>query len=122
MLYRVTPFCLSQNIVMADAMATLAREERHTVQALDDYEERQTIEFGADDADAACERAWTTFQNIDETHQCPDGGRSLMVGDMVRVQCGGTITWWICCSFGWTQTVEPGAEAQRIENPLRSEG
>lgn len=93
MLYRVTPFCLSQNIVMADAMATLAREERHTVQALDDYEERQTIEFGADDADAACERAWTTFQNIDETHQCPDGGRSLMVGDMVRVQCGGTITW-----------------------------
>ena len=115
MQYEVTPFCLSQAIITADSMATLAREERHTVQALKNYDERQTIVAEADDAHAACESAWKAFQNIDEEWMTPDGGRSLMVGDMVRVQCGGTFTWWICCSFGWTQTVEPGTESQRIE-------
>tara|TARA_B100000929_G_scaffold66801_1_gene50923 strand:+ start:1249 stop:1599 length:351 start_codon:yes stop_codon:yes gene_type:complete len=115
MKYRVTPFCLSQSIAMSDPMATFSHEDRHTVQALSDYEERPALEFGADDADAACERTWATYQNIDESRQCPDGGRSLMVGDMVRVECAGTVTWWICCSVGWARTVEPTSEAQRIE-------
>lgn len=115
MQYQITPFCLSQAIIMADSMATLAREDRHTVRALNNYDERQTIVAEADDAHAACECAWKAFQNIDEDWKTPDGGRSLMVGDMVRVQLGDTTTWWICCSFGWTETVAPTDEAQKIE-------
>lgn len=115
MQYRVTPFCLSQAIAMSDPMATLARENRHTVQAISNYDERPAIEVDVEDAHAACECAWATYQNIDETRQCPDRGRSLMVGDMVRVEGAGEVTWWICCSIGWTQTVEPSNEAQPIE-------
>ena len=74
-----------------------------------------TIEADVEDAHAACERAWGAYQNIDEDQQCPDGGRSLMVGDMARVECGSTVSWWICCSIGWTETVAPGNDPQRIE-------
>ena len=114
MKYRVTPFCLSSATLMADSMASLARDERHTVQPLSGYNERPAIEADVEDAHAACERAWTTYQNLDDDHQCPDGGRSLMVGDMARVECGEDVTWWICCSIGWTETVAPTDEAQRI--------
>ena len=114
MKYRVTPFCLGRSILMTDAMASLAREDRHTVQALRSYDERPTIEADVEDAHAACERAWGAYQNIDEDQQCPDGGRSLMVGDMARVECGSTVSWWICCSIGWTKTVAPTDEVQSI--------
>jgi len=114
MKYRVTPFCLTSVTLIADSMASIAREERHTVQPLSGYDERPAIEVDVEDAHAACERAWTTYQNLDYDHQCPDGGRSLMVGDMARVECGEDVTWWICCSIGWTETVVPTDEVQRI--------
>ena len=115
MKYQVTPLCLTDAILMADPMAMLARGGRHTVQAISSYEERPAIEADVEDAHAACERAWGAYQNLDEDQQCPDGGRSLMVGDMTRVEAGEDTTWWICCSVGWEQTVAPSEEAQRIE-------
>ena len=115
MKYRVTPFCLSHATLMADPMASLARDDRHTVQAIGGYDERPAIDTDAEDAHAACAHAWGAYQNLDEDHRCPDGGRSLMVGDMVRVECSDETTWWICCSFGWTETVAPADESRRIE-------
>jgi hypothetical protein len=114
MKYRVTPFCLGRAILAIDAMASLAREGRHTVQALSAYDERPTIEVEAVDIHAACEAAWATYQNVDEDRKCPDGGRSLMVGDMARVEADSVTHWMICCSIGWTETVVPSDEVQRI--------
>lgn len=115
MKYNVTPLCLTREITSADPMATFATDEKHTVQAITSYEERQTIEADVSDAHDACEQAWKVFQNIDENWKTPDGGRSLMVGDMVRLESEEGREWWICCSMGWAQTVEPGSQAQRIE-------
>ena len=114
MQFKITPFCLTHKSIMADPMATFASESRHMIQPLSGYEERQTIVVDAEDAHAACEMAWQTFQNIDENWQTPDRGRSLMVGDMVRLENEKATTWWICCSFGWTQTLEPGENIKRI--------
>lgn len=121
MKYHVTPYCMTRAILTSDPMAMLARENRHTVHPLSSYEKRQMIEVDAADEHAACECAWSTFQNLDDDHLCPDGGRSLMVGDMVEVVCvdeqrGGHFSWWICCSFGWTETIAPRDEKQEISS------
>lgn len=50
-----------------------------------DYEERQTIEVEAETVDYVLDIVWETFQNIEPPRMCPDGGRSLMVGDIIRV-------------------------------------
>lgn len=108
MTFKVTPFCMNDKLLRRDPLAMMARETKHTVHVLADYDERQTIDADVTDAHAACEIAWQTFQNVDENWQTPDGGRSLMVGDMVRVTDGaGNATWWICCSLGWTETLAP---------------
>lgn len=113
--FTVTPFCMSRKLLERDPMAMMAKEERHTVHVVSDYDERQTIEADVADAHAACEKAWTVFQNVDEDWRTPDGGRSLMVGDMARVtDASGAKTWWICCSFGWAETVAPNEDAMQI--------
>lgn len=50
-----------------------------------DYNERQSIEVEDGGRNGPLEEVWRTFQNIDENNLCPDGGRSLMVGDLVRM-------------------------------------
>ena len=115
MAFKVTPFCMTEALLRRDPMAMLAREERHTVHVVADYDERPTIDSGAADAHGACEHAWATFQNIDENWQTPDGGRSLMVGDMARVTDeDGNTTWWICCSMGWAETMAPNEDAMLV--------
>ncbi len=51
--------------------------------AADDYVERQTLDVDADNPECAAEKVWTVFQNIDGDRRCPDGGRSMAVGDLV---------------------------------------
>lgn len=50
-----------------------------------DYEERQTIEVEAPSVQHVLNEVWRTFQNVDDNWLCPDNGRSLMVGDVIRV-------------------------------------
>jgi hypothetical protein len=50
-----------------------------------DYVERQTIAVEAETLTDVLNKTWDTFQNVEHPHVCPDGGRSLMVGDIIRV-------------------------------------
>lgn len=118
MTYTVTPHTLGRDVLTRDPMATLARGNRHIVQPLGDYDRRETINADVNDAHDACEEAWMRYQNIDEARQTPDRKRSLMTGDMVEViSPDGDTTWWICCSIGWTRTVEPGDVRVEVEAP-----
>lgn len=114
---RATPFCMDMASPRYDLDASFAHEHRHTIMPLDLYKERQTIEVDADDEHDACEALWTRFQNLDEDRLTPDGGRSLMTGDMARIENDGRVTWWICCSIGWTETRAPGDATQRVGRP-----
>lgn len=115
MKYHVTPYCMTRSTLTSDPMAMLARDNRHTVHPLSGYEKRQTIEVNVADEYAASECAWSTFQNLDEDYMCPDGGRSLMVGDMVQVVDENEVeTWLICCSFGWEKTFAPNDRRQEV--------
>lgn len=117
MKYTVTPHALTRDVLTRDPMATLARGSRHIVQQLGDYDVRPAIEAEVDTAHDACERAWVAYQNIDDDRQTPDRKRSLMTGDMVKVEDdGGSASWWICCSFGWTETVPPGDVRVEVES------
>jgi hypothetical protein len=73
-----------------------------------DYVERQTVEVDAIDVPDALCKVWEIFQNIEAPRLCPDGGRSLMVGDIIRV----------------TNTYGENAELHRIDgvgfSPVRS--
>lgn len=51
----------------------------------DDYVERKTITVVARSAGEVRVIVFRTFQNIDDDHLTPDGERSLMVGDLIRV-------------------------------------
>lgn len=115
MIVTVTPFTLNETSLYGDPMATLARGGRHIVQAVSGYDERESFTVDVAEQHDACEEAWKRYQNIDESRRTPDGGRSLMTGDMMRVvDEAQTATWWICCSIGWEQTREPGAERVEI--------
>lgn len=50
-----------------------------------DYTERQTVAVDAEAVDEVLNIVWERFQNIEAPRMCPDGGRSLMVGDIIRV-------------------------------------
>ena len=118
MTFTVTPHALNRDVLTRDPMATLARGSRHIVQRLQDYDVRPAIEADVTSVHDACERAWVIYQNIDEDRQTPDRKRSLMTGDMVKVEDGdGAATWWICCSFGWSETVAPGDVRVEVESP-----
>lgn len=109
MQYTVIPHALSHAIIRKDAMAVFACERAHVVQAKGDYDLRLTIQVEAEDEHDACGKAWTVYQNIDDDRMTPDGGRSLMRGDMLLVIDEDEVaSWWIACSVGWTETEAPG--------------
>ena len=88
-----------------------------------DYVERQTIEVEAQSLRFAAEETWKVFQNIDENRLCPDGGRSLMVGDIIRLRnCDDeTETLMRVASFGFEEirslkTIFPRA-VEAMQNP-----
>lgn len=112
--YEATPFCLSKTTVLTETMAMFARETKHNVYPINSYDERQTINITSQDEDFACEIVWNEYQNL-ENKTTPDNGRSLMVGDMVRlVDENDSETWWICCMSGWAQTYAPNAVLQSV--------
>lgn len=40
-----------------------------------------------------------------------------MMGDLARVETEtGEASWWICATFGWIETREPGTETVRFNN------
>ena len=51
----------------------------------------------------ACEHLFAIFQNIDERHLTPDGGRSLWVGDIARIKDDNGIRYFQCMNFGWNE-------------------
>ena len=51
-----------------------------------DYDERLAETHVGTDALEVCERVWERFQNLSEDHACPDGDRSMMVGDLIRLE------------------------------------
>lgn len=115
MKYKITPFALSSDILGKDPMVSFARQEKHVVEAIGNYEERQLLEVEAENPNEACEIVWAQYQNIDENRLTPDRKRSLMVGDMARmVDAHGEESWWIVCSMGWAKTAKPGAERNEI--------
>lgn len=115
MKYKITPFALGSDILGKDPMVSFARQEKHVVEAIGNYDERQLLEVEAESADEACEIVWAKYQNIDEGRLTPDRKRSLMVGDMARVvDAHGEESWWIVCSMGWAKTAKPGAERNEV--------
>jgi hypothetical protein len=54
------------------------------------YISKPSMEVEGDTPEAACEQVWSTYQNIDENRKTPDGGRSMMVGDLVLLQGQGS--------------------------------
>lgn len=115
MKYKITPFALGSDILGKDPMVSFARQEKHVVEAIGNYDERQLLEVEAESPDEACEIVWAKYQNIDEGRLTPDRKRSLMVGDMARVvDAHGEESWWIVCSMGWAKTAKPGAERNEV--------
>lgn len=122
MMFTATPYTLSRSVFLRDPMATLARGGRHVVEKLEDYDLRPAVEADVADAHDACERLWVTYQNIDEGRRTPDGGRSLMTGDMALVLDGeGVESWWICCSIGWKATIAPGGTRVEVNADARDD-
>lgn len=72
-----------------------------------DYEVRQTIEVEAGTRIGACDKVWQVFQNVDDDWLCPDNGRSLMVGDIVKLEPadvdedGEGVSYHRIASMGW---------------------
>ena len=111
----VIPYCITDGGLRADPMLMLARKgiEPRTGLPASMYERRQPLDVDTDDAEAALEKAWTVFQNlssgepdedghVEPRHMTPDGGRSLMVGDLAAVRrADGSAEMWRCCSMGW---------------------
>ena len=111
----VTPYCMNDIAMMSDVMERFTRRSGRpkTFLPIDMYDARQPLEVDTDQAEVALEKAWTVFQNLSDgepdedgnvepQHMTPDGGRSLMVGDLAVVQYpDGRKETWSCCSMGW---------------------
>jgi hypothetical protein len=109
MKFKATPYEISRKAVESDPYATFVYPGRYKVQKMEDYLERQSIEVKCESAKWACEELWKTFQNIDENWHTPDNKRSLMTGDLARIEDEtGKVSWYICASIGWIEIEEPG--------------
>lgn len=60
------------------------------VGAVTDYDARPSLKSDGDSVDNALEYAWHTYQNLHDDHLTPDGKRSMMVGDIIKVEHNGT--------------------------------
>lgn len=80
---------------------------------LENYKARLPYEWddGSDGyAHRLCDLIWRTFQNVDEDRMPPDGGRSMMVGDVVEIDTdyghettkdNYDVEYWMCDRSGW---------------------
>ena len=110
---KITPLTLTDMSIESESLVMLARDARHIVMPLAGYNARKPMVFDDNDVKANLEKVWVGYQNIDERRTL-DGGRSLMTGDIAKVENNNENSWWVCCSMGWAQTFEPGTEIQRI--------
>ena len=78
MQYLATPLAMTQSFFQE----TLGYGEVGTSQ---DYVERQTVAIDEPTVVDVLNHVWDLFQNVGPGHMTPDGGRSLMVGDIIRV-------------------------------------
>lgn len=78
--FQATPFAMTQ----AYFSKSFDLDHDH-VGTDDDYVERKTITVVARTAEEVRVIVFRTFQNIDDDHLTPDGERSLMVGDLIRI-------------------------------------
>lgn len=113
---RATPFTIADAFLEKRFLATIAGPSRHAVLPMAEYQERATIEIDlVGDVESSVEQVWIRFQNIDDDHLTPDGGRSMMTGDLVRiVDDGERESWWIACSIGFASTTRPTDEIVTI--------
>lgn len=107
---RATPFVLTREAMTAKPELMLQRSNP-TLGAVEDYERRDTLVLTADQATQSnediAEIVWSRFQNIDDDHLCPDGGRSLMMGDLVYVQVEGREpAWLIAMAMGFQDVTD----------------
>lgn len=69
----------------------------------DDYDVRTSEVYRENDAAKVLERVWNRFQNIEPPHVCPDGGRSMMVGDLIGLQyADGSTGFFMVAAVGFT--------------------
>lgn len=103
-----TPYCMTEHFFRIDAGIGLASNDGQLVGKADDYKARQSIEVDAPHTIAAANTVWRTFQNIDDDWCCPDDGRSMMVGDLIKLEevDGGT-TWLRVAMVGFDKIEAP---------------
>jgi hypothetical protein len=105
---KAVPYCLTQEGIRETsagwALPAGGIGPRHW------YEERRAVEIpqSIKSDEEAAEYVWTIFQNISADHKCPDGGRSLMMGDLVRVGDN----WLVVEAVGFKRVNEPSAAKQ----------
>ena len=104
--YDATPFAMTTEFFSgAGGLAGLTGEYGELMSS--NYSERQTVQVEGKTPKAAAEQVWEIFQNIDDDHLTPDDGRSLMVGDLVRLRENGTDTWLQVATFGFKVVAPP---------------
>lgn len=107
--YTATPYAATAAAWTADPSAMLGLAGRKAVHAADGYQARSPLAVQVDDPHSACEAAWTAYQNLDAERRTPDGGRSLMMGDLMKLEdSNGAESWWICRAIGWSKVAAPG--------------
>lgn len=73
------------------------------VGAASDYEARQAVDLEAESAMDAASLVWGIFQNLSDVLLTPDGGRSLMVGDLIQLRDGENVHWLRIDAMGFSE-------------------
>ena len=108
MRFQATPFTQNEIALSHREMVPFPTPDKYRVGGILEYDPRATVEIDAVSAEEAVTKLWSIYQNIDDAHLTPDGGRSLMTSDLARlVDPEGVESWWICCSIGWHQIEAP---------------
>lgn len=81
--YLATPLAMTMN--------HFATSHGFRIGTASDYEERMTIEVDAECIKQALSHTWKAFQNIGDGWMTPDDGRSLMVGDLIKITDGRSV-------------------------------
>lgn len=76
-----TPFCMTPEYFRKVAQHGLDLP----VGSRSDYDHRLSERYDESEVETVLEKVWERFQNLEDPHVCPDGGRSMMVGDLVRL-------------------------------------
>ncbi len=107
MKFETTPFTQNRRGMLANADILFPSATNYRVGPAAEYDERQTVSVDAADPEEALALTYLRFQNVEDDHQTPDGGASIMKLDLIRLDDGRNVTWWTCCTFGWHQVEEP---------------